>query len=115
MSKRSGIMCEHCGASYDDMRTGHTYQSIYEMLWSGNEDSSTWVYKRRHTILGKWHQIKLEMWDDHVEMCRRQAEWEEEQRSRCIVQVHNPSTVIPAFMVSEFSSNGYDCNDEVPF
>ena len=113
MSKRGGETCEHCGLAYDDMRTGHTYQSIYEMLWSGNEDSSTWVYKRRLTILGKWHQIKLEMWDDHVEMCRREAEWEEQQRAACNIQ--HPSTIPPAFLGSETTQTRDDCNDEVPF
>ena len=112
MSKCRGEECPHCGLAYADMRTGHTYQSIYEMLWSGNEDPETWVYKRRHTILGKWHQIKLEMWDEHLFMCEQQAEWEEAERARaCNSQVLEPG--IPAFMVSESSSIGYD--ETVPF
>ena len=28
------------------------------MFWTDSEDSNQWRYKRRHTILGKWHQIK---------------------------------------------------------
>lgn len=45
------------------------------MFWSGNEDSSTWVNKRRNTILGRWRQIKLKMWDHHLDLCQRQADF----------------------------------------
>jgi hypothetical protein len=44
--------------NYDDFRTGLTYHDVYMMLWDRK-------YKRRHTVLGKWHQIKLEMWDEY--------------------------------------------------
>lgn len=69
-------MCPHCDLTYDKLRTGETYQSIYLMFWSGNEDSSTWVNKRRHTILGRWRQVKLSMWEEHIELCQRQYEYE---------------------------------------
>jgi hypothetical protein len=94
------------------MRTGETYQSIYEMLWSGSDDPETWVYKRRHTILGKWREIKLGMWGEHLYVCEQQAEWEAEQRAKaCNVQALEPG--VPAFMVSEPSGIGY--NEDVPF
>ena len=38
-------------------------------FWSGSEDTSTWHPKRRHTILGRWHQIKQELWAEHLELC----------------------------------------------
>lgn len=65
-------VCPVCELVYDDFRTGFTYQDIYGMLWSASDDPSTWRYKRRHTILGLWHQIKKEMWRDHVADCREQ-------------------------------------------
>lgn len=73
--------CPHCGLAYDDMRTGHTYSDIYQMFWSGNEDPSTWVNKRRHTVLGRWHQVKLSMWEEHLEICQRQYEYELDNRT----------------------------------
>lgn len=51
---------------YDDFRTGLTFGEVRMMFWSYNEDSSTWRYKRRGTVLGKWHQIKLEMYDEYL-------------------------------------------------
>ena len=68
--------CPYCELEYGDFRTGLTYRDVYEMLWSGSEDPEDWTYKRRHTILGKWHQLKQELWELHLEMCRRQAEYE---------------------------------------
>ena len=65
----SGRLCPECGIDYDDFRTGLTYQDVYDMLWRGSEDSSQWRYKRRGTILGKWYQIKKEMWENHTENC----------------------------------------------
>ena len=41
------------------------------MFWTDSEDSNQWRYKRRHTILGKWHQIKKEMWQEHLYMCKQ--------------------------------------------
>lgn len=67
--------CGCCGLAYADFRTGFTYKDIYQMLWSPDEDSSTWVYKRRNTILGKWHEIKVALWEQHVDECREQAEY----------------------------------------
>jgi hypothetical protein len=32
------------------------------MLWIADEDSSRWRYKRRGTVLGFWHSLKLAMW-----------------------------------------------------
>ena len=61
--------CKFCGLVYDDMRTGLTYTCIYSMLWSNDDDTSTWVYKRRHTILGLWHSIKSRQWYDHLDNC----------------------------------------------
>lgn len=39
------------------------------MFWTDSDDPADWVYKRRRTVLGKWHQIKRELWDEHLDMC----------------------------------------------
>jgi hypothetical protein len=59
--------CPHCGITYGEFRTGMSYADVFAMLWSLNEDSSTWMYKRRRTVLGKWHQIKMSWWKHHIE------------------------------------------------
>jgi hypothetical protein len=43
-------------------KTGMSYRDVYYMLSSPDPDTSTWHYKRRGTVLGMWHAIKLEMW-----------------------------------------------------
>lgn len=48
---------------YAQFRTGLTYRDVYEMLWSPDEDRATWRHKSRGVVLGKWHQIKREMYD----------------------------------------------------
>lgn len=69
--------CPVCGIEYSDFRTGLNYKEVYSLLWTDDDDPSTWKYKRRHTVLGKWHQIKLELWDEHVRYCLMQEEAEE--------------------------------------
>ena len=75
-SRRSGVECPYCGLDYDEMRTGLTYSDVYLLFWKGTEDSTQWVNKRRHTILGRWHQIKMEMWEEHLYFCEQQAEYD---------------------------------------
>ncbi len=67
------MQCERCGLYYDDMLTGLTYGEVFEMLWEPSHDPSRWRYKRRHTVLGKWHQIKLELWEYHLETCEGES------------------------------------------
>jgi hypothetical protein len=63
---------------YADFRTGFTYHDVFAMLWTTSEESRDWRYKRRNTILGKWHQIKVELWERHLDGCAPQAESEAE-------------------------------------
>jgi hypothetical protein len=37
------------------------------MLWVNNDDRSTWRYKRRRTVLGFWHQLKLQLWAQYLD------------------------------------------------
>jgi hypothetical protein len=55
--KRHGL------AGYDRFRTGLTYDDVLSMLWSSDPDSAHWKYRRRGTVLGFWHQLKQDMWD----------------------------------------------------
>lgn len=64
---------------YHELRTGMTYRDVYAMLWSGSDNPEDWRYKRRHTVLGFWHELKLSMWQEHLYMCEKQAEYEAEQ------------------------------------
>lgn len=62
--------CPNCGLKYRDFRTGFTYAEVYQMLWVASDDARDWRYKRRGTVLGKWRQLKLQMWDRHLAGCR---------------------------------------------
>jgi hypothetical protein len=53
--------------TYRRFKTGFRYYDVFSMLMDYSEDSSDWKYKRRGTVLGKWHQMKLEMWQEHVD------------------------------------------------
>jgi hypothetical protein len=61
--------CDRCGIRYKDFRTGLDYKTIYEWLWSSSEDSSEWKYKRRGTVLGRWHMEKQNLWKQHLHEC----------------------------------------------
>ena len=74
---------------YRKFRTGYAYMEVSDMLWSYSDDPSTWhvsnavgkkvegkrkgtlkkVGTRRHSILGKWREIKLEMWARVLHEC----------------------------------------------
>lgn len=71
------MCCSNCGIAYRDFRTGFDYADIYAMLWMPEHDPSKWICKRRNTILGKWHQLKQEMWNDHLESCEENNESKE--------------------------------------
>ena len=51
------------------------------MFWVHNENPDAWRNKRRHTILGRWHELKQNLWSEHLLMCGHAnetiVEWEE--------------------------------------
>lgn len=84
---------------YRKFRTGFTYKEVSDMLWSYDEDPATWHISnatgynvegkrpntkkkagtRRHSILGKWREIKLGMWARVLNECgglERYIEWQ---------------------------------------
>ena len=64
-----GETCERCGMRYGDLDTGLTFAEVQQMLWSPDPDPSTWRHKGRHTVLGMWHQLKGELWIEHLATC----------------------------------------------
>jgi len=81
-----GEECPICGLRYDDFRTDLTFREVWMQFWSGDPDPTTWVNKRRRTVLGRWHQIKESMWREHLEMCEMQAEWEANQEREALLE-----------------------------
>jgi hypothetical protein len=61
--------CPACGLKYEDFRTGLTFQDVKDTFWSGSDDPADWKYSRRHSVLGRWHQMKLELWTEHTDNC----------------------------------------------
>lgn len=61
----NGDACPHCGTLYGRFRTGFTYDAIHDLLKDYSPDAADWRYKRRGTVLGKWHQLKKELWAQH--------------------------------------------------
>jgi hypothetical protein len=48
---------------YDEFRTGLSYAEIYNMLKTSTKHRS----KRRGTVLGFWHEIKLQLYEQAVD------------------------------------------------
>jgi hypothetical protein len=74
MGSKWESVCPYCGARYSKLRTGLTYKDVYGMLWSYSDDPRDWRYKRRNTVLGKWCQIKQQLWEEHIYCCEQVAE-----------------------------------------
>lgn len=47
---------------YDEFRTGLTFREVKRMMFDNHTDRSRWKYKRRHTVLGAWHELKLQFY-----------------------------------------------------
>ena len=52
---------------YDRFRTGLSYSAVWEMMRNESEDPKDWRYKRRGTVLGMWHELKLQMYHQAVD------------------------------------------------
>jgi hypothetical protein len=63
-------MCPNCDMHYDDFRTGLSYSDVYATFWRAADDQAEWHPKRRNSILGRWHEIKQEMWAEHLTQCQ---------------------------------------------
>jgi len=62
---------------YHNFRTGLTYQEVSDMVWSHSDDPVTWPLahhtRRRHAVLGKWKQIKQELYRQYTENMTEQT------------------------------------------
>jgi hypothetical protein len=47
---------------YDKFRTGLSYRDVWEMMRDDSPDTKHWRYKRRGTVLGAWHELKLQLY-----------------------------------------------------
>lgn len=70
-TQRPGIVmrCPVCGLPYTRLRTGLCFADVVRLLWSPSDDATTWRYKRRNTVLGRWRQEKLRLWAEHLNAC----------------------------------------------
>ena len=59
-------MCE-CETTYIQFKTGYTFTEIRRMLKIESErkfrERNEIMYVTRHTVLGRWKQLKTEMWN----------------------------------------------------
>lgn len=51
---------------YDKFTTGYTYREISDMIWYQSDWHAAHHTRRRHTVLGKWREIKLEMYERYL-------------------------------------------------
>ena len=68
--------CPVCSLMYGDLRTGMDFAGVQQMLWVGSDDRTLWKHKGRHTVLGLWRQIKIDLWTRHLKDCREHHEHE---------------------------------------
>ncbi len=61
--------CSVCGLVYRDFRTGLTFGDVRREFWKQTDDRTQWHPARRHTVLGRWRQIKLSMFEQHLGEC----------------------------------------------
>jgi hypothetical protein len=53
--------------TYEEFRTGLTFRTVRQLLWSSSDDPTTWRYRRRRTVLGFWHQLKQQLYAQMME------------------------------------------------
>lgn len=62
------MTCPNCNIDYADFRTGLSYSDVRATFW---RVEPPWHSARRHSVLGRWHEIKQEMWAEHLANCER--------------------------------------------
>lgn len=67
------MQCQTCGTEYDKFRTGFTFAEVRSMMYVASADPKDWRHKRRHSVLGFWHQLKKELWGYHLHECEMAA------------------------------------------
>jgi len=60
-----------CQLEYKDLRTGLTFNEVRQMLWREAREKrkyNEYMFITRHTVLGRWHEIKLRLWKEHCDI-----------------------------------------------
>jgi len=61
-----------CDVEYKDFKTGFNFNDIRQMLWNESQEKrnkeNEYMFITRHTVLGRWHEIKLRMWKEHQDI-----------------------------------------------
>lgn len=70
--------CPHCGQTYRALRTGLTFEQVTQSMRVASDDPRDWRYRRRNGVLGRWREIKLNMWGEHLSLCAALASLEGE-------------------------------------
>lgn len=69
--------CDTCGVTYGAFRTGFSWGDIWLMFWTPDDaPPGDWVRKNRGRILGRWFEIKQDMWAHHIKECAKQRAYE---------------------------------------
>ena len=63
----SNYGAKHNLPGYDAFRTGLTYKDVWEMLRNDSDDRAKWKHKSRGVILGMWHELKLQLYEQAVD------------------------------------------------
>ena len=51
---------------YERFTTGYTYREVSDMIWYQDTWHAAHHTRRRHAVLGKWKEIKQEMYDRYL-------------------------------------------------
>ena len=66
MASRYGAT--HGLPGYDAVKTGLTFSEVKAMLWSASDDPADWRRKSRGCVLGLWHRIKMDLYQQMCEI-----------------------------------------------
>lgn len=53
--------------AYADFRTGLTFLDVRQSLWVHSDNYKDWRHVTRHTVLGKWHELKRKMYAAYLD------------------------------------------------
>ena len=101
--KGNADKCPHCGLTYRKLNTGLRYYDVFTMLMDYSEDRDEWKYKRRHTVLGKWFEIKQSMWSYHID------------DGGCPLDARNVPVEQTVIARGDAVEGGYENEDPIPF
>jgi hypothetical protein len=59
--------------AYDDFRTGETFATVRQSMRVGTDDPTQWRNKRRRGVLGRWRELKVQLWDWHIHECKEET------------------------------------------